>query len=146
MHNGNGELLSGRPCSGGGGGGGNGGGGSSSRGGGGAAAAEHRRRGPPPAAAAAVASVARDECATFFKVCLKEYQSRVTSGGPCSYGTGSTPVLGGNTFTFKSSGRNESRSSCTKFRVGVSRGRTGIHIHELRRRQRSSTTSLVELQ
>uniref|UniRef100_A0A3Q3ILZ3 Delta-like protein n=1 Tax=Monopterus albus TaxID=43700 RepID=A0A3Q3ILZ3_MONAL len=49
----------------------------------------------------------RDECDTFFKVCLKEYQSRVSSAGPCSFGMGSTPVLGGNTFSFKSSVRND---------------------------------------
>ncbi|XP_026870028.2 protein jagged-1b [Electrophorus electricus] len=41
----------------------------------------------------------RNECATYFKVCLKEYQSRVSAAGPCSFGTGSTPVLGGNTFS-----------------------------------------------
>uniref|UniRef100_A0A8C3AIP3 Delta-like protein n=1 Tax=Cyclopterus lumpus TaxID=8103 RepID=A0A8C3AIP3_CYCLU len=49
----------------------------------------------------------RDECDTFFKVCLKEYQSRVSAAGPCSFGMGSTPVLGGNTFSFKSSVRND---------------------------------------
>uniref|UniRef100_A0A3Q1K1L3 Delta-like protein n=1 Tax=Anabas testudineus TaxID=64144 RepID=A0A3Q1K1L3_ANATE len=49
----------------------------------------------------------RDECETFFKVCLKEYQSRVSAAGPCSFGMGSTPVLGGNTFSFKSSVRND---------------------------------------
>uniref|UniRef100_A0A669ER87 Delta-like protein n=1 Tax=Oreochromis niloticus TaxID=8128 RepID=A0A669ER87_ORENI len=49
----------------------------------------------------------RDECNTFFKVCLKEYQSRVSAAGPCSFGMGSTPVLGGNTFSFKSSVRND---------------------------------------
>ncbi|KAM4607893.1 protein jagged-1b [Polymixia lowei] len=52
----------------------------------------------------------RDECDTFFKVCLKEYQSRVSAAGPCSFGTGTTPVLGGNTFTFKSSVRNDEKS------------------------------------
>lgn len=30
------------------------------------------------------------------KVCLKEYQAKISPGGPCSYGSGSTPVLGGN--------------------------------------------------
>lgn len=45
----------------------------------------------------------RDECNTYFKVCLKEYQSRVTAGGACSFGSGSTPVLGGNTFSLKAS-------------------------------------------
>ncbi|KAF3708394.1 Protein jagged-1b [Channa argus] len=48
-----------------------------------------------------------DECDTFFKVCLKEYQSRVSAAGPCSFGMGSTPVLGRNTFSFKSSVRND---------------------------------------
>lgn len=50
---------------------------------------------------------ARDECDTYFKVCLKEYQSRVTAGGPCSFGSGSTPVIGGNTFNLKGSRGNE---------------------------------------
>ncbi|KAF3842281.1 hypothetical protein F7725_024232 [Dissostichus mawsoni] len=49
----------------------------------------------------------RDQCDTFFRVCLKEYQSRVSVAGPCSFGMGSTPVLGGNTFSFKSSVRND---------------------------------------
>ncbi|KAM8860063.1 protein jagged-1b [Spinachia spinachia] len=49
----------------------------------------------------------RDECDTFFKVCLKEYQSRVSAAGPCSFGMGSTPALGGNTFSFKSPVRND---------------------------------------
>uniref|UniRef100_A0A8C5I512 Delta-like protein n=1 Tax=Gouania willdenowi TaxID=441366 RepID=A0A8C5I512_GOUWI len=49
----------------------------------------------------------RDECDTFFKVCLKEYQSRVSAAGACSFGMGTTPVLGGNTFSFKSSVRND---------------------------------------
>ena len=49
----------------------------------------------------------RDECDTYFKVCLKEYQSRVTAGGPCSFGSGSTPVIGGNTFDLKASRGNE---------------------------------------
>uniref|UniRef100_A0AAR2KTZ8 Delta-like protein n=1 Tax=Pygocentrus nattereri TaxID=42514 RepID=A0AAR2KTZ8_PYGNA len=44
---------------------------------------------------------APDQCDTYFRVCLKEYQSRVSAAGPCSFGTGSTPILGGNTFTTK---------------------------------------------
>ena len=44
----------------------------------------------------------RDECDTYFKICLKEYQMEVTDS-PCTYGSKSTPVLGGNTFSFKSS-------------------------------------------
>lgn len=53
------------------------------------------------ARAAADRTCTADECDTFFRVCLKEYQSRVSSGGPCSYGSGSTPVIGGNTFSVK---------------------------------------------
>ncbi|KAF5905483.1 protein jagged-1b-like, partial [Clarias magur] len=37
-----------------------------------------------------------DQCDTFFKVCLKEYQTRVAPTGACTFGMGSTPVLGGN--------------------------------------------------
>uniref|UniRef100_A0A7N6A3Z4 Delta-like protein n=1 Tax=Anabas testudineus TaxID=64144 RepID=A0A7N6A3Z4_ANATE len=44
-----------------------------------------------------------DECDTYFRVCLKEYQLKVSSAGPCSFGTASTPVLGGNTFSLHKS-------------------------------------------
>ncbi|CAL8367128.1 unnamed protein product [Gadus morhua 'NCC'] len=67
-----------------------------------------------------------DQCETFFKVCLKEYQSRVFPGGPCSFGAGSTPVLGGNTFTFKSSGRNERSRIDLPFRFAWPRSYTLI--------------------
>ncbi|XP_078145607.1 protein jagged-2-like [Centroberyx gerrardi] len=43
-----------------------------------------------------------DECDTYFRVCLKEYQTEVTTNGPCTYGSGTTNVIGGNTFQFKS--------------------------------------------
>ncbi|XP_067097455.1 protein jagged-2b isoform X3 [Osmerus mordax] len=43
----------------------------------------------------------RDECDTYFKICLKEYQTEVTTSGPCIYGDRSTGVLGGNIFSFK---------------------------------------------
>ncbi|XP_075387077.1 protein jagged-2 isoform X2 [Tenrec ecaudatus] len=43
-------------------------------------------------------SCGHDECDTYVRVCLKEYQAKVTPTGPCSYGHGATPVLGGNTF------------------------------------------------
>uniref|UniRef100_W5NG98 Delta-like protein n=1 Tax=Lepisosteus oculatus TaxID=7918 RepID=W5NG98_LEPOC len=49
----------------------------------------------------------RDECDTYFKVCLKEYQSRVSAEGACSFGSGSTSVIGGNTFSLKNIKRNE---------------------------------------
>ncbi|KAI1903827.1 hypothetical protein AGOR_G00031210 [Albula goreensis] len=40
-----------------------------------------------------------DQCDTFFRACLKEYQVRVTATGACTFGSGSTGVLGGNTFS-----------------------------------------------
>ena len=52
------------------------------------------------AAAAATAACRARECATYFRLCLKEYQSNVTVSSPCTYGQSSSPVLGGNSFTF----------------------------------------------
>uniref|UniRef100_A0A672FZI6 Delta-like protein n=1 Tax=Salarias fasciatus TaxID=181472 RepID=A0A672FZI6_SALFA len=43
-----------------------------------------------------------DECDTYFRVCLKEFQTEVTTTGPCTYGSETTKVIGGNTFHFKS--------------------------------------------
>lgn len=40
-----------------------------------------------------------DQCQTFFRACLKEYQLRALPGGPCVLGTATTPVLGGNIFS-----------------------------------------------
>ncbi|TNN80414.1 Protein jagged-1 [Liparis tanakae] len=42
---------------------------------------------------------ARNQCDTFFKACLKEYQARVMPTGACTFGLGSTGVLGGNSQT-----------------------------------------------
>lgn len=39
------------------------------------------------------------QCATFFRVCLKEYQNNITSAGPCSFGNTSSQVLGPSSFT-----------------------------------------------
>lgn len=44
-----------------------------------------------------------DECDTYFRVCLKEYQTEVTTNGPCTYGSETTKVIGGNTFQFRGS-------------------------------------------
>lgn len=38
-------------------------------------------------------------CNTFFRLCLKEYQSNVTSTGSCSFGNTSSVVLGRDSFT-----------------------------------------------
>uniref|UniRef100_A0A3Q3XCW7 Delta-like protein n=1 Tax=Mola mola TaxID=94237 RepID=A0A3Q3XCW7_MOLML len=43
----------------------------------------------------------RDECDTYFRVCLKEYQAEVATGGSCTFGSGSTQVLGGNMISFQ---------------------------------------------
>ncbi|XP_024147064.1 protein jagged-2b isoform X2 [Oryzias melastigma] len=45
----------------------------------------------------------RDECDTYFRVCLKEYQVEAAPSGACTFGAGSTPVLGGNMLSFRSS-------------------------------------------
>ncbi|XP_074536337.1 uncharacterized protein LOC141798347 isoform X2 [Halichoeres trimaculatus] len=39
---------------------------------------------------------ARDQCDTYFQACLKEYQARVSPTGACTFGSGSTGILGGN--------------------------------------------------
>ncbi|CAG9826495.1 unnamed protein product [Diabrotica balteata] len=38
-------------------------------------------------------------CQTFFRLCLKEYQSNVTSNGLCSFGNTSSHVIGRDSFT-----------------------------------------------
>ncbi|XP_029111268.1 protein jagged-2 [Scleropages formosus] len=45
-----------------------------------------------------------DQCDTFFRACLKEYQVRVAPTGTCTFGTGSTAVLGGNSFSLRHHG------------------------------------------
>ncbi|XP_053553240.1 protein jagged-2 isoform X1 [Bombina bombina] len=41
-------------------------------------------------------SCSRDECDTYLRACLKEYQAKITPTGPCNYGSAHTAVLGGN--------------------------------------------------
>ncbi|XP_026783527.3 protein jagged-1b isoform X1 [Pangasianodon hypophthalmus] len=50
-----------------------------------------------------------DQCDTFFRVCLKEYQARVAPTGTCTFGTGSTPVLGGNSHGMRHQGSEAGR-------------------------------------
>lgn len=38
------------------------------------------------------------ECKTFFRICLKHYQTNVSPDPPCTYGGAVTPVLGSNSF------------------------------------------------
>lgn len=47
----------------------------------------------------------QDQCDTYIRVCLKEYQSEVTTTGPCTYGSNTTRVIGGNMVTFRGQGR-----------------------------------------
>ncbi|XP_068195689.1 protein jagged-2-like isoform X2 [Antennarius striatus] len=42
-----------------------------------------------------------DECDSYVRACLKEYQAEVTTGGACTYGSETTKVIGGNTFAFR---------------------------------------------
>uniref|UniRef100_A0A3Q2PMY3 Delta-like protein n=1 Tax=Fundulus heteroclitus TaxID=8078 RepID=A0A3Q2PMY3_FUNHE len=51
----------------------------------------------------------RDECDTYLRVCLKEYQIKVTTTGACTFGAGSTPVLGGNMFSLKTTKNNANK-------------------------------------
>ncbi|XP_051504649.1 protein jagged-2 isoform X1 [Myxocyprinus asiaticus] len=53
----------------------------------------------------------RDECDTYFRVCLKEYQVEIITSGLCTYGTGRSSVLGGNTFQFKGFNGNPNKAN-----------------------------------
>lgn len=53
----------------------------------------------------------QDECDTYLRVCLKEYQVEVTTSGFCTYGTGSSSVLGGNTFQLKGFNGNPNKAN-----------------------------------
>ncbi|XP_061575412.1 protein jagged-1b isoform X2 [Cololabis saira] len=50
---------------------------------------------------------ARDQCDTFFQACLKEYQARVIPTGVCTFGSGSTGILGGNSQLLRHRGHSE---------------------------------------
>ncbi|KAG9259854.1 protein jagged-1 [Astyanax mexicanus] len=71
-------------------------------------------------------SCAPDQCDTYFRVCLKEYQSRVAAAGPCSFGTGSTPVLGGNTFSTRGSSASDKARIVLRFSFAWPRSYTLI--------------------
>ncbi|CAN9511434.1 unnamed protein product [Ophioblennius macclurei] len=47
---------------------------------------------------------ARDQCDTFFRACLKEYQARVVATGACTFGSGNTGILGGNSQSLRHRG------------------------------------------
>lgn len=54
-------------------------------------------------------SCTQDECDTYFKVCLKEYQMEVATTGSCTFGAESTQVVGGNTFSLKGANNNPNK-------------------------------------
>ncbi|XP_066560149.1 protein jagged-1 isoform X3 [Amia ocellicauda] len=91
VHNPSGLLQNGECCDGGGRGGDEGGGGSSSGG---------------PCSLS-------DQCDTYFFACLKEYQVRVLPTGPCTFGSGSTGILGSNSFNLRHHGHNEQSGRIT---------------------------------
>ena len=39
-----------------------------------------------------------EECDTYFRICLKQYEDVVSTSGPCTVGNATTPVLGNNSF------------------------------------------------
>ncbi|TRY96132.1 hypothetical protein DNTS_015950 [Danionella cerebrum] len=53
----------------------------------------------------------RDQCDTFLKVCLKEYQVEVSTSGFCTYGSGSSAVIGGNTVQLKGFSGNPNKAN-----------------------------------
>lgn len=59
-----------------------------------------------------------DECDTYFRVCLKEFQTVVSVTGQCYYGSETTKVIGGNTFQFKVGQKSgQSRSDAGKITI-----------------------------
>ncbi|XP_060727662.1 protein jagged-2 isoform X1 [Tachysurus vachellii] len=51
------------------------------------------------------------ECNTYFRACLKEYQVEVMTSGPCTYGTASSAVVGGNTVRLDGFGNNRNKGN-----------------------------------
>ena len=46
-------------------------------------------------------------CRTFFKICLKQYQSHITTDSTCTFGSFTTPVIAENSFTLSDTVNNE---------------------------------------
>lgn len=70
----------------------------------------------------------RNQCATQFRLCLKEYQRNVTLSSPCTYGQSSSPVLTGNSFTLVEPNQTIARLVIPfSFSWPVSRNRLFIH-------------------
>ncbi|RXM93218.1 Delta-like protein D, partial [Acipenser ruthenus] len=58
------------------------------------------------------------ECKTFFRICLKHYQTTVSPEPPCTYGSAVTPVLGSNSFQVPESTSDITFTNPTRFAFG----------------------------
>ncbi|XP_052469705.1 delta-like protein D isoform X1 [Carassius gibelio] len=58
------------------------------------------------------------ECKTFFRICLKHYQTNVSPDPPCTYGGAVTPVLGSNSFQVPESFPDSSFTNPIQFPFG----------------------------
>lgn len=58
------------------------------------------------------------ECKTFFRICLKHYQTNVSPEPPCTYGGAITPVLGSNSFQVPEMTSKDSFSNPIRFSFG----------------------------
>lgn len=53
-----------------------------------------------------------ESCRTFFKICLKEYQTHIVTDSPkCTFGSVTTPVVGANTFNIQDSSSSSSSNT-----------------------------------
>lgn len=58
------------------------------------------------------------ECKTFFRICLKHYQTNVSPEPPCTYGGAVTPVLGSNSFQVPEMTSKDSFTNPIRFNFG----------------------------
>ncbi|MGH0126678.1 UNVERIFIED_CONTAM: hypothetical protein FKN15_021200, partial [Acipenser sinensis] len=58
------------------------------------------------------------ECKTFFRICLKHYQTTVSPEPPCTYGSAVTPVLGSNSFQVPETASDITFTNPTRFAFG----------------------------
>ncbi|XP_066553004.1 delta-like protein D [Amia ocellicauda] len=58
------------------------------------------------------------ECKTFFRICLKHYQTNVSPEAPCTYGGAVTPVLGSNSFQVPETTSDNTFTNPIKFAFG----------------------------
>ncbi|XP_041922227.1 delta-like protein D isoform X2 [Alosa sapidissima] len=63
-------------------------------------------------------SLQQCECKTFFRICLKHYQTNVSPEPPCTYGGAVTPVLGSNSFQVPEMTSKDSFTNPIRFSFG----------------------------